>query len=473
MPEVKNPIIGGKYKVCAETMAVRNPYNGEVVAEIGVGGKDEAEAAVQASVKGFEATRRLSSYERYEVLRKIADGLERRKDEMARTIALEAGKPINDARGEVGRAITTFTVASEETKRWGGELMPLDITAATRGRWGITRRFPAGPVLGITPFNFPINLVAHKVAPALAVGNPIIIKPAEKTPLTATMLGEIILESGWPSEAISVVYFHVPLVEELVRDERLRVVSFTGSAPVGWHIRSVCGSKKALLELGGNAAVIVEKDCDIDYAVKRCTYGAFAYSGQVCISIQRMYIQDEVYEPFLAGFVEAVKKLKMGDPLDETVNVGPLITLGAAERTEAWVKEAVEAGAVVRTGGRREGNFFQPTVLTDVTTEMKVCSQEAFAPLVTVTKFKEFDEALSAVNNSIFGLQAGLFCRDLPKVLKAYSELEVGGLIVNDIPTFRVDSMPYGGVKQSGFGREGVKYSMEEMSEIKLMVFEM
>lgn len=473
MPNVKHPIIGGKYTACKETMEVRSPYGGEVIAEIGVGGNPEAEAAVAAGVRAFEVTKNLSSYERYTVLQKIAEGLEKRREEMARTIAREAGKPITDARGEVGRAITTFTVASEETKRWGGELIPLDITAATRGRWGMTRRFPAGPVLGITPFNFPINLVAHKVAPALAVGNPIIIKPAEKTPLTAMMLGEIMLESGWPEEAISVVYLHVPLVEELVRDERLRVVSFTGSAPVGWHIRSVCGSKKALLELGGNAAVIVERDADIDHAVKRCTYGAFAYSGQVCISIQRMYVQEDVYEPFLAKFVESVKKLKMGDPLDETTNVGPLITPGAAERTEAWVNEAVAAGAVALTGGKREGNFFQPTVLTNVTTEMKVCSQEAFAPLVTVTPFKEFDDALAAVNNSIFGLQAGLFCRDMPKVFRAYRELEVGGLIVNDIPTFRVDNMPYGGVKQSGFGREGVKYAMEEMSEIRLMVMEM
>ena len=247
MPDIKHPIIGGRYTPCKETTAVRSPYNGEIIAEIGVGGKEEAEAAVAASVRAFDVTKNLSSYERYVVLRKIAEGLEKRREEMARIIALEAGKPITDARGEVGRAVTTFTVASEETKRWGGELMPLDITAATKGRWGITRRFPAGPVLGITPFNFPINLVAHKVAPALAVGNPIIIKPAEKTPLTAMMLGEIMLESGWPEEAISVVYLHVPLVEGLIRDERLRVVSFTGSAPVGWHIRSICGSIILLL----------------------------------------------------------------------------------------------------------------------------------------------------------------------------------------------------------------------------------
>ncbi|MDH4100846.1 MAG: aldehyde dehydrogenase family protein, partial [Nitrospirota bacterium] len=406
-------------------------------------------------------------------LRNIAEGLDKRKEEVARTIALEAGKPINDARGEVGRAVTTFTVASEETKRWGGELMPLDITVATKGRWGITRRFPAGPVLGITPFNFPINLVAHKVAPALAVGNPIIIKPAEKTPLTALLLGEIMLESGWPEEAVNVVYFHVPLVEELIRDERLRVVSFTGSAPIGWHIRSICGSKKALLELGGNAAVIIDKDADLDRAAARCTMGAFAFSGQVCISVQRMYVHKNVYEPFMAKFVDAVKKLKMGDPLDETTNVGPLINPGSAARTEAWVNEAVAAGAVALTGGKREGNFFQPTILTNVTTQMKVCSQEAFAPLVTVTPFAEFDEALAAVNNSDFGLQAGLFSRDMPSILKAYRELEVGGLIVNDVPTFRVDNMPYGGVKQSGFGREGIKYSMEEMSEIRLMVVDM
>ncbi|MER3422120.1 MAG: aldehyde dehydrogenase, partial [Nitrospiraceae bacterium] len=396
-----------------------------------------------------------------------------RREEFAQMITAEAGKPITDARREVGRAIQTFTVAAEEAKRIPGEVVPLDWTPGMESYLGIARRFPIGPILGITPFNFPLNLVAHKVAPSLAAGNPIVLKPAPQTPLTALMLGEVILEAGLPAGALSMLPCENTVAEQMVMDPRFKMLSFTGSAAVGWMLKAKCGKKRVTLELGGNAGVIVEPDADLDVAAQRCVAGGYVYAGQSCISVQRIYAHQSVYDTFLEKLLARVAALKVGDPLDETTVVGPLINEATARRVEEWVEEAVAQGARVRIGGKRKGSLFEPTVLTDVTPSMKVSCQELFGPVLTVSPYIRFDEALAALNDSQYGLQAGVFTRDVEKVFRAYRELEVGAVLVNEIPTFRADHMPYGGVKDSGLGREGLRYAVEEMTELKLLVVNM
>lgn len=463
-------LINGERRKSSTKEDIKNPYNSETIAHVYFAEERDLEDAVISSQKAFDITRKLPAYKRAEILQNIVKGLEQRKEELAKTITLEAGKPIADSRVEVNRAINTFQIASEEAKRIEGEVIPLDLLPGSENRFGIAKRFPIGPILGITPFNFPLNLVAHKVAPAIASGNTIILKPAPKTPVTALLLGEIINEAGLPAGGLNIVPCFNIMAEKLVADERIKKLSFTGSAAVGFKLKAMAGMKKITLELGGNAGVIIHPDADIDFAAKRCAVGAFSFAGQICISVQRIYAQKNIYDGFLEKFLAHVKNLKMGDPMDESTNIGPMIDEKASGRTEVWIKEAVQDGAKILAGGKRNGNFFEPTVLTNTKPSMKVRGEEVFAPLVAVEKYERFEDAVSMVNNSLYGLQAGIFTRDIKNILFAYNELEVGGVIVNDIPTYRIDHMPYGGVKMSGFGREGVRYAMEEMTELKLLV---
>lgn len=428
------------------------------------------EEAVEAAVATFEVTRRLPAYERGAILRSISEGIRARRDELARLIALEAGKPIRDASGEVDRAVLTFRLGAEEAERMYGELIPLDLMASSKGRVGITRRFPLGPIAGISPFNFPLNLAAHKIAPALAAGNTIVLKPPSKDPLTMLTVAEIIEAAGAPAGSVSILPMTRELGDRMVADPRFKLLTFTGSPSVGWRMKERAGKKKVVLELGGNAGVIVDRTADLDWAVKRILVGAFTYSGQVCISVQRMFVHAEVWDEFMARFVAGAAALRLGDPLDPATDLGPMVDETAAARTQQWVDEAVAMGGRVLLGGRANGTFFPPTILADTPVSARVCSNEAFAPLVVVFPFTEIGDAIRSVNDSFFGLQTGIFTNDLAHAWQAYSELEVGGVIVNDIPTYRIDHMPYGGVKDSGLGREGLRWAIEDMTEIKIMV---
>lgn len=463
-------ILGGREIETGDVLDVINPYNGEVVSSVCLASENLASRALQTADDARSTIAGLPSHKRSEILQKIADGIINDKDNLARMITLECGKPITASRGEVERAALVFRLASEETDRLGGEFIPLDRNAASEGRWGVTRRFPVGTVLGIGPFNFPLNLLAHKAAPAIAAGNPVVLKPASRTPVTALMLGRIILESGLPGGGISIIPCSGEIAEGMAVDERVKFLSFTGSVSVGWRLKSLVNMKKVTLELGGNAGVIIDNSCDLEYAVERCTAGAFAYSGQVCISLQRIYVIEDIYERFAKLFAERAAKLKSGDPLDNTTQIGPMIDEENAERVESWVGEAVDNGAQVLAGGKRKGNFYEPTVLSGITPDMKVSCMEVFAPLVTITSIRNLEEGFEAINSSDFGLQAGLFTENLKDTYRAFEAIEAGGVIINDVPTYRVDHMPYGGVKMSGFGREGLRYAIEEMTELRLLV---
>ncbi|PYX83658.1 MAG: aldehyde dehydrogenase [Acidobacteria bacterium] len=462
--------VDGKWIEQGELVEVRAPYEGSVLAQVFQGTRQHAEAAIRAAVKAFGTTRRLPAFERQRVLRRVAQTITERKDEFSRTLAQEAGKPIKAARTEVERAIFTFTVAAEESTRIHGEFLPLDWQEFTAGRWGIVRRFPLGPIAGITPFNFPVNLVAHKVAPAIAAGCSMVLKPAPQTPLSALLLAEAVQQAGWPDGGLNIL----PLSNEdaglLVADERIKLISFTGSATVGWAIKRNAGKKKVVLELGGNAGVIVHSDADLTYAAERCVAGGFAYAGQTCISVQRILVERSVYGKFTDALLAGVKKLTLGDPLEEATDVGPLIRESDAARAVDWVQEAVRGGARLLCGGQRKGQMLEPTVLSGTRPDMKVNCQEIFAPVVTVEPYDEFEAAVRQVNNSPYGLQAGIFTRDAKLLFQAYEELEVGSVIAGDIPSFRIDHMPYGGIKDSGLGREGLRYAIEEMTEPKLLV---
>jgi acyl-CoA reductase-like NAD-dependent aldehyde dehydrogenase len=432
--------------------------------------REQYDEAVDAAVKAFEVTRQLPAYERGRALREISAGIKARREELGRIMSLESGKPIRDALIEVDRATLTFRIGAEEAERMYGEVIPLDLMASSKGRVGITRRFPIGPVAGISPFNFPLNLAAHKVAPAIATGCSIVLKPPSKDPLTMLTVAEIIEGVGLPPGAVSILPMSRELGDTMVADDRFKLLSFTGSPSVGWRMKERAGKKKVVLELGGNAGVIVDKGADLEWAVKRILVGAFAYAGQVCISVQRIFVHDDLRETFLERFVAGVKTLKMGDPLEPVTDLGPMVDAAAADRTQRWVDEAVQLGGKILAGGHADGAFFEPTVLANVPTTAQVCSNEAFAPLVVVFGFTEFDDAIRQVNDSFYGLQTGVFTNDLAHAWQAFSELEVGGVIVNDIPTYRIDHMPYGGVKDSGLGREGLRWSMEDMTEVKIMV---
>jgi glyceraldehyde-3-phosphate dehydrogenase (NADP+) len=370
---------------------------------------------------------------------------------------------------EASRAVSTFQIAAEEAKRLGGEILPLDLSPETQKRWGIVRRFPIGPIAGITPFNFPLNLVAHKVAPALATGNPVILRPASQVSLTSLHLANIIDQTGCVPGEFNAVPSDYEAAEVLLDDERVKKVTFTGSPAIGWELKKRAYKKRVTLELGGNAAVVIEPDANLDFALPRTILGAFAYSGQICISIQRIYLHKKIYDRFMADFIKETKKLEIGDPLLEKTDIGPMINLDAAIQTEEWINEALENGARILCGGKRNATMVEPTVLENVNPNLRISCQEAFAPIAVVFPYEDFGEAIEEVNNSIYGLQAGIFTNNLKKAFHAYEMLDVGGVIVNDIPTFRIDHMPYGGVKESGFGREGIKYAIEEMTELKLM----
>ncbi|MCU1296029.1 MAG: aldehyde dehydrogenase [Acidobacteriaceae bacterium] len=463
-------LLDGKWIEEGDRVEVRSPFDGSLVGFVFQGRREHAEAAIAASVKAFGTTRRLPAFERQRVLRRIAENIAERKEEFARTIALEAGKPIRAARTEVDRAVFTFNVAAEESTRIYGEYLPLDWQEYTAGRWGIVRRFPLGPIAGITPFNFPLNLVAHKVAPAIAVGCTMVLKPAPQTPLTSMLMADAVQQAGWPDGALNVL----PLSNEdaglLVADDRLKMVSFTGSAAVGWQIKKNAGKKKVVLELGGNAGVIVHSDADLAYAAERCVAGGFVYAGQTCISVQRILVERSVSSKFIELLLAGVNKLISGDPLQESTDLGPLIRESDAIRASAWVDEAVRGGARLLCGGKRSGSIFEPTVLTGTRPDMKVNCQEIFAPVVTVESYDKFEDAVRELNNSAYGLQAGIFTKDAKLMFNAYEELEVGGLVAGDVPSFRIDHMPYGGIKESGLGREGLRYAIEEMTEPKLLV---
>ena len=463
-------LVDGKWMEDGDVVEVKAPYDGAVVGRVFQGRRQHAEAAIAAAVKAFGTTRRLPAFERQRVLRRVAEGITKRKEEFSRTLCQEAGKPIKAARTEVERAVFTFTVAAEESTRIYGEYLPLDWQEYTAGRWGIVKRFPLGPIAGITPFNFPLNLVVHKVAPAIAAGCPMVLKPAPETPLSSLLMAEVVQQAGWPDGALNVI----PLSNEdaglLVSDDRIKMISFTGSAAVGWQLKKNSGKKKVILELGGNAGVIIHSDADLEYAAERCVAGGFGYAGQTCISVQRILVQQSVYGKFTDLFLAGVKTLRTGDPLDESTDVGPVIRESDAQRAIDWIHEAVRGGARVLCGGNRKGSIVEPTVLTGTKPDMKVNCQEIFGPVVTVEPYGEFDEALRQINSSAYGLQAGIFTRDAKLMFQAFEELEVGGLLAGDVPTFRIDHMPYGGMKDSGIGREGLRYAIEEMTEPKLMV---
>ena len=451
-------------------LVVRAPFGGRELARVPRPSSEEIETAVGRAVRVFQETRALPAFARVAILRKVAAELERRRDELARTIAAEAGKPLKAARTEAERAAATFSATAAALEAQTGTMLPLDVNAASLGRWGVVKRLPLGPVLAITPFNFPLNLTAHKVAPAIAVGAPIVQKPASQTPLSALALREIVIAAGWPADAYAVLPIAGADAEALVLDPRLPVVSFTGSGAVGWRLKALVPKKRVALELGGNAAVVVHSDADLDDAARRTAAGAFSYAGQSCISVQRALVHRPVLEAFRAKLLLRTAELVVGDPLDEKTDVGPMISPGEADRAEAWVKEAVQGGATALSGGTREGECLLPTVLENTTPSMKVEAQEVFAPVVTLVPYDDWDEALRRVNDSKYGMQAGVFTRDLGRIQRAWDVLEVAAVLVNDVPTWRADRMPYGGVKESGSGREGPAYAMEEFTEPRLLV---
>ena len=463
--------LAGKPSRAGEPLDVLNPYDGSVISRTWLAGDTEFDAAAGAAVAAEPVMRRLPAFERAGILHRVSGEIERRKEEIAATLAAEAGKPIKDARIETERAAMTFQVAADEARRLGGEYVPMDLAPHGAGRLAIVRRVPVGAVAAISPFNFPLNLTAHKIAPAIAAGNPIVLKPATKTPLSALTLAQLAVEAGLPADAISVLPMARKTGDRLVTDERFKLLTFTGSSSVGWDMKRRAGKKKIILELGGNAGVVVDDSADVAFAAGRVAAGGFAFAGQSCISVQRVYVHDAVFDAFASRLIELASALKIGDPLEPATDIGPMIEEGEAERIDAWVQEAVAQGARILTGGKRlGGSLYQPTVLTDVAADARVCAQEAFAPLVVLARFTSYDDALAEVNRSTYGLQAGVFTANLERALQAFDVLEVGGVLVNDVPTWRIDHMPYGGVKDSGLGREGPKYTIEEMTEPRLLV---
>jgi acyl-CoA reductase-like NAD-dependent aldehyde dehydrogenase len=454
------------------TSIVREPWSGAEIGRVVLADEARAEQAAQACGPAFERLRARTTHERKVVLARTAREIEAQGERFAELLAREAGKPIAMARAEVARAISTFEIGAEEATRITGEVMPLDVTATTRGYTGAWVRVPAGPVIAISPFNFPLNLVAHKIAPALACGCPVVLKPPPQAPLTSLLLGECIRRAGAPDDAVQIVPCDVRVAEKLVQDDRFATLSFTGSAKVGWHLKSIAGKKRVLLELGGNAAVLVHDDAPLERALGRIVPAAFGYAGQVCIKVQRLYLHRPIADGFVARLVERVRAIAPKSPLDPTALCGPMIDEDNAKRVEQWVDEAASAGARVLCGGRREGNRYWPTVLEfdGDGRGLKVVDEEVFGPVLTVHRYDGWDDGLAMADGTRYGLQAGVFTDSRARVAEAFATLHVGGLIVNEAPTFRVDSMPYGGTRDSGLGREGVRFAIEEMTERKLLV---
>jgi acyl-CoA reductase-like NAD-dependent aldehyde dehydrogenase len=471
MSEVKKILIGGEWRAAAETVAVHNPFSNELIAEVFSANEEENQEAIALAEWAAKEMRELPRFEIARGLRKISEGIERRRGEFAQLIATEAAKPIKTAIGEVMRGIATFAWAAGEAERFVGEVVPIDTIATGKGKTAQTRRIPRGVIYGITPFNFPLNLVGHKVAPALASGNAIIIKPSQRTPLTSLLLGEVFLESGLPKAALQIVPMDTKYIDSVYADERVKMISFTGSAEIGWQIKQKAHKKMVTLELGGNAPVIVDETADFERSLRQTATGAFAYAGQVCISVQRVYIHENIFDRWRDRFIDKARDLKKGNPLDERTELSSMIDEKAAEKAQNRVTEAERNGARVLCGNNRDGALLEATVLTDTNPEMRVVAEEIFAPVAVVEKFSDFREAVDLANNTKYGLQAGVFTNNLKNMQYAADNLEYGGVIVNDVPMFRVDNMPYGGVKDSGFGREGVRYAMEEMSEVRLIVF--
>ncbi len=473
MTSVASPsplLLGSEWRETPARQSVVNPFTGEIIADVCLARPEEIEEAVTVSLRDAPQLARTAAHARAAALHHVADRLKAHRADFADTIRLEAGKPIADAEREVDRAIHTFSLAGEEATRRQGEVIPMDLTPGMEHHHGLWQRVPIGPVLCITPFNFPLNLVAHKVAPCLAAGNPVLLKPAPQTPLTALRLGNIFRELDLPKGALSILPCDNALAESMVRDDRIRALSFTGSAAVGWRLKNIAGKKRVLLELGGAAAVIIEPDADLDLAAARCVTGGFSYAGQTCISVQRIYLHDEVYEAFLTRFIPRVEALPVGDPADASTVVGPLINSQAADRVEKIIHDAVRQGARLLTGGTRQRSLMRPAVLADVRPDMTVSCEEAFGPVVTLSRYQRLEQAFEMVNESAYGLQAGIFTRNVHSIFRAWQTLEVGAVLANEIPTFRADHMPYGGVKDSGLGREGVKYAIRELTEPRLLV---
>jgi len=465
--------VAGGWAESAEKLIVTRPGSGSEVGTTFLATAEQYETAVDAACAVRAELAAVPSYERSRVLADVADLITAERESLAATLCAEAGKPIKDALTEVDRSALTFRVAAEEAPRLAGEFMPLDINAASRGRFGITRRFPAGPVAGISPFNLPLSLAAHKVAPAMAVGTPIVLKVPSAAPLTMLSVARLIEKAGAMPGSVSVLPMSRQLGDKMVTDDRFKVLSFTGSPAVGWDMKSRAGKKKVVLELGGNAGAIVDASADLKWAAQRCALGAFKYAGQTCISVQRIFVHAQVWAEFVDLFTGIAQGLRLGDPADPQTDLGPMIDEAAAIRIEDWVGEAVASGAQIRLGGQRDGAYYPPTVLTDVPDGTRVCREEAFAPVAILSPVQDFDEALERVNDSAFGLQAGVFTHDVWHSWRAFERLEVGGVILNDSPTYRVDHMPYGGVKDSGLGREGIRFAMEDMTELRLLVVAM
>jgi acyl-CoA reductase-like NAD-dependent aldehyde dehydrogenase len=462
--------INGRWIQKERTYPLYAPYSGELLAHISKADLADVDEAIAGAQEAFKQMRELPAYERSVILARVAQLLSERKEELARILALEAGKPIKTARGELDRTIITYQFAAEEAKRIYGETIPMDAAPGGKNRIGMTWREPLGVVVAITPFNFPYNLIAHKLGPAFATGNTVVLKPANQTPLSALKIAEIFKEAGLPDGALQVVTGSGrELGDALVTDARVKKVTFTGSVDIGKDIKSKVGLRKVTLELGSNSAVIIEPDVQLDNIIPRCVEGAFAFSGQVCISLQRIYVHEDIYKEFSKRFIQQTETLAIGDPLDEDTNISAMISPKETERIETWVHDALAAGAKLGCGGTREGTCYKPTVLLNVTKDMNVSCQEVFAPVVSITPYRELDEAIHFVNDSLFGLNIGLYTKNIDRALYAAKNIEAGGVIINDVPTFRVDHMPYGGVKESGYGREGIKYAVEEMTELKFI----
>ena len=451
-------------------LEVTDKYSGEVATRVAIADKSAIDEAIGAADEAAEPMRRMPPYARQEILNHCVKRFEELREELAMSLCIEAGKPIKDSRGEVSRLIDTFRIAAEESVRINGEVLNLEIAERARGYRGMDKRVPIGPCSFISPFNFPLNLAAHKIAPAIAAGCPFVLKPASRTPVGALQIAEVLAETDLPKGAFSILPCHRDGADLFTTDERLKLLSFTGSPDVGWKLKSKAGKKKVVLELGGNAACIVDADADLEDAADRMVIGAFYQSGQSCIGVQRIFIHETVYEKFRDLLVKKTKTLKMGDPKNEDTFVGPVISDSDGERLKSWIDGAIKAGGKLLCGGKRDGNMVEATLLEDVPEDQPICTEEAFGPVAVLSKFSDFGDAIRRVNDSVFGLQAGIFTRDLFKMFRAWDEMEVGGVVIGDVPSWRVDNMPYGGVKDSGLGREGIRYAIEDMTEHRLLV---
>lgn len=462
--------LAGYWKENGHKLPVENPYDGSVVGTTFQAQPQDLEVAIQSAIDVFPTLKATPIYERAEWLHKLAAEMSGQREQLIELIAKECGKPVKEATTEVDRGVFVVTNAAEEAKRMNGEVIPLDLMASSRDRFGIVRRFPIGPIAGISPFNFPLNLALHKVAPALATGNPIVLKPPTLAPLTMLFVAHMIDRIGVPKGAVSILPMSRETGDAMVEDDRFKLLTFTGSPGVGWKMKERAGKKPVVLELGGNAGVLIDEDADIDFAVSRLRTGAYAYAGQTCISVQRVFVHSSRYDEVREKLVVATKTLKTGDPLDPDTEIGPMIDEKNVQRMSEWLKEATDGGAGILTGGTATGTFFEPTVIENAPVAGRLCAMEAFAPIVTIFPVESFAQGVRKLNDSDFGLQAGVFTNNLERALAAYEAIDAGGVIINDIPSYRIDHMPYGGVKDSGLGREGLRYAMEDMTEPKLMV---